>query len=74
MTNDQAAALIAAGRLLQSRGWPGGALAIDRGAGETYPQAVARRVATLDQDTRAHLRGIVAWIRDYERVEGGDTG
>lgn len=71
LPDGQAAALVAAGRLLQSRGWPGGPLVIDRGAGEVYPQSVARIVAQLDESTRARLRALVAWVRDYER---GDTG
>lgn len=69
MTDAQAAALITAGRLLQSHRWPRGPVRIDRQTGETYPQAVARVVAALDQEDRDRLRGLVAWVLDYERHE-----
>lgn len=67
MTNNQAAALIAAGRLLQSKTWPGGRIRIEPMAGEAYPQAVARVVATLDGGDREQLRGLVSWVLDYDR-------
>lgn len=69
MTNSQAAALVAAGRLLQARGWPGGPVKIEKRPGETYPQAVARVVATLEAAERDWLRGLVAWVLDYDRHE-----
>lgn len=70
MTADsQAAALIAAGRLLQSRSWPGGRVKIDKRAGETYPQAVARNIAGLEAAERNRLRNLVSWVREYERQE-----
>lgn len=64
----RAAALVAAGRLLQSRGWPGGSVRIQAAPGETYPQAVARTIAALPEHERAALRELVAWVRDYERA------
>ncbi len=67
MTNNQAAALIVAGRLLQSKTWPGGRIRIEPMASEAYPQAVARVIATLDDGDRDHLRELVAWVLDYER-------
>lgn len=72
MMNDrQATALLAAGRLLQSRTWPGGSRKIDPAAGETYPQAVARVIAMLDDSDRGHLRELVAWVLDYDRHDPG---
>lgn len=35
--------------------------------GEAYPQAVARVIATLDGSDREQLRGLVAWVLDYNR-------
>lgn len=74
-----AAALVSAGRLLQSPSWPGGRIKIEPRkregglqlgeSGETYPQAVARVVAALDDGQRAHLRELVAWVLDYQRQE-----
>jgi hypothetical protein len=71
MSNDaeKIASLLAAGRLLQSRQWPGGKREIKREAGETYPAAVLRVIKTLDPDERAKLRELVAWVRDYERAD-----
>lgn len=65
--DNQAAALLAAGRLLQSQGWPGGALRIEPRPQETYPQAVARSIAELSALDRDHLRELVAWVLDYQR-------
>lgn len=67
MNDAQARALISAGRLLQSRTWPGGSHKINPAAGETYPQAVARVIAALDDSDRGHLRELVAWVLDYDR-------
>lgn len=67
MTDQQAAALVAAGRILQSRQWPAGPIKIAPAPGETYPQAVARVVAALDAGERDRLRELVAWVLDYER-------
>lgn len=69
MNDQQAAALIAAGRILQSRQWPGSPINIALTPGETYPLAVARVIATLAASDRDHLRGLVAWVLDYERAE-----
>lgn len=69
MTPSHAAALVVAGRLLQSRAWPGGRIKIEVGPGESYPQAAARAVAALDDDGREQLRKLVAWVMDYERRE-----
>ncbi|MFH1816350.1 MAG: hypothetical protein ABIK08_17665 [Pseudomonadota bacterium] len=75
MNDRQATALLAAGRLLQSRTWPGGSRKIDPAAGETYPQAVARVIETLDSGEKGHLRELVAWILDYDRTPPtGGTG
>ncbi len=71
MNDRQATALLAAGRLLQSRTWPGGSRKIDPAAGETYPQAVARTVAALDDTDRDRLRELVAWALDYDRHDHG---
>lgn len=67
MNSNQAAALVAAGRLLQSLRWPGGGMPVTRAHGEAYPQAVARVIETLDDSEREKLRGLVAWVLDYER-------
>lgn len=67
MNDAQARALIAAGRLLQSKTWPGGKIRIEPAAGEAYPQAVARIIATLDDGDRDRLRELVAWVLDYDR-------
>ncbi len=67
MNDRQATALLAAGRLLQSRTWLGGSRKIDPAAGETYPEAVARVIATLDDGDRDRLRALVAWVLDYDR-------
>lgn len=71
MNSNQAAALVAAGRLLQSRAWPSGGMKITCVRGETYPQAVARIIATLDDGDRNHLRELVAWVLDYHRHDRG---
>ena len=71
MNDAQARALIAAGRLLQSKTWPGGKIRIEPAAGEAYPQAVARIIATLDDGDRDRLRELVAWVLDYERHDPG---
>lgn len=67
MTDEEAAALVAAGRLLQSKDWPHGRKSIKKLPGETYPQAVARVIRTLPDDERRYLRELTAWVRDYER-------
>lgn len=64
---EQIAALNAAGRLLESPQWPGGAIEIKPLAGETYEQAVTRVVATLAPAVTARLRSATSWIREYER-------
>lgn len=75
MNDRQATALLAAGRLLQSRTWPGGSRKIDPAPSETYPQAVARVIATLNITDRGHLRDLVAWVLDYDRTPPtGGTG
>lgn len=65
----QTAALLAAGRLLQSRAWPGGRQKIECNDGETYPEAVSRVIASLPPDERDHLRELVTWVREYERAD-----
>lgn len=75
MNDRQATALLSAGRLLQSRTWPGGSRKIDPAPSETYPQAVARVIATLDAGDCDHLRELVAWVLDYDRIPPtGGTG
>jgi len=69
MRDEEAAALIAAGRLLQSKNWPFGRRKIEREAGESYPAAVARVIKTLSDDEKAALRECVQWVRSYERNE-----
>lgn len=69
MNAAQARALVATGRILQSKSWQGGRVKIEKREGETYPQAVARVVDRIDPDARARLRELVAWVLDYERGE-----
>lgn len=69
MDDETVAALLAAGRLLQSKQWFWGKRQIKRERGETYPQAVLRVIQTLDPDERAKLRELVSWVRDYERTD-----
>ena len=71
MNDAQAAALIAAGRLLQSKTWSGGRMRIEPTAGQAYPQAVARVIETLDDGDRDRLRELVAWVLDYDRHDSG---
>lgn len=75
MNDRQAAALLAAGRLLQSKSWLGGCRKIDPAPGETYPQAVARVIAELVDGDRDYLRKLVAWVLSYDRTPPtGGTG
>jgi threonine synthase len=69
MEDKEAAALVAAGRLLQSKTWPYGRKKIEREAGESYPAAVARAIKGLPEDEREKLRELTQWVRDYERAE-----
>jgi len=69
MSEEKIAALIAAGRLLQSKQWPGGKREIKREHGESYPQAVLRVIRTLDESEREKLRELTEWVRDYERAD-----
>lgn len=69
MTDEEAAAFVAAGRLLQSRDWPSGRKSIQKLPGETYPQAMARVIGTLPEDERRYLRELTSWVREYERAE-----
>lgn len=62
-------ALLTAGRLLQSRDWPGGKVRIERQAGEAYPEAVARVIDELEPADRDKLRELVRWVMDYEDEE-----
>lgn len=62
-------ALLAAGRLLQSKDWPGGKVRITRLAGESYPDAVARVIGELTPADRDKLRELVRWVMDYEYAE-----
>ena len=65
MNDRQHAALLAAGRLLQSRGWPGGTVKIVTRKGENYPEAVARVIAeTQSPDSRDRLRELAKWVRE----------
>lgn len=65
----QVQALLAAGRLLQSRDWPGGKVPIKRLAGESYPDAVARTITGLEPAGRDKLRDLTRWVMDYEDTE-----
>lgn len=67
MNESQVRALIGAGRLLQSKAWPGGRVEIDKREGESYPQAVSRAIVALDEADRQRLRDLVAWVLEYER-------
>lgn len=67
MNEVQARALIAAGRLLQSKAWPGGRVKIERREGEIYPQAVSRAISTFDESDRGRLRELVMWVLEYEQ-------
>jgi hypothetical protein len=69
MTPEQEKALIAAGRLLQAEDWPSGPMKIEVRKGETYAAAVKRTIDKLSLADRAWLRGLVAWIREYERED-----
>jgi hypothetical protein len=69
MDDEKAAALVAAGRLLQSKDWFWGKREIKRAPGETYPAAVLRVIQTLPADERAKLRELTEWVRDYERAD-----
>lgn len=69
LSNEQTAALLAAGRLLQSRVWLGGRKTIVRENRETYPEAVMRVIAGLPSDERGRLRELAAWVRSYERFD-----
>ena len=66
-TNGQIMSLLAAGRLLQSKTWPGGRVGIAKMSGESYPAAVARAIAALSAAEREGLRELVSWVRDYEQ-------
>lgn len=68
MNESQARALIAAGRLLQSKTWPGGRVRIEKREGESYPQGVSRAIAALNEADRQQLRELVAWVMEYERL------
>lgn len=66
VTDEEADAYIAAGRLLQSRQWPFGRKAIEKTHGETYPNAVKRVIDTLADNELRVLRELVSWVRSYE--------
>lgn len=84
MNETHVRALIAAGRLLQSDNWPGGRMKIGKREGESYPQAVTRAIAALEEADRHRLRELVTWVLAYEqsecrmdkniRVTNGDSG
>lgn len=69
MNEAQARALVAAGRLLQSKAWPGSRVKIEKREGETYPQAVSRVISTFDDSDRGHLRELVTWVLEYEQFD-----
>lgn len=66
VTDEEADAYIAAGRLLQSRQWPFGRRSIEKANGETYPDAVKRVIDTLTENELRVLRELVTWVRSYE--------
>lgn len=68
MTDAQAAALVAAGRILQSRHWSP-PIKIEKTAGESYPEAVLRTIGGLTKNDRARLRELVVFVREYEEAE-----
>ena len=69
MDDETVAALLAAGRLLQSKQWFSGRKTIEREPGESYPQAVLQVIQTLPTDERNKLRELVSWVRDYGRAD-----
>jgi hypothetical protein len=69
MDDETVAALLAAGRLLQSKQWFSGKKTIKREEGETYPMAVLRVIQTLPPPERAKLRELTQWVREYERAD-----
>lgn len=64
-------ALMIAGRLLQSKDWPGGKVRIQSVDGESYPEAVARVITNLSPASRGHLRESVSWVMDFEDADTG---
>lgn len=73
MNDAQARAMIAAGRLLQSKAWRGGRVKIEKREGETYPQAVSRTISTFDDSDRNHLRELVTWVLEYEQFDNSSS-
>jgi hypothetical protein len=69
MKDETAAALVAAGRLLQSKTWPNGRKTIQCQPGEKYPQAVRRVIEGLPDDEKNTLRELTQWVRSYEQYE-----
>lgn len=69
MNESRVRALLAAGRLLQSKTWPSGRVKIEKREGEDYPQAVARVIAALNNIERHRLRELVVWVLEYEQLE-----
>jgi hypothetical protein len=74
MRDEEAAALVAAGRLLQSKTWPGGQKKIVCQPGEKYPEAVRRVIETLSDDEKNKLRELTQWVRSYEQHEHESRG
>lgn len=69
INSEQEKALIVAGRLLQAEDWPSGPMKIEVRDGESYAAAVKRTINKLSPADRAWLRGLVIWIREYERED-----
>lgn len=61
-SDEQAAFLVAAGRLIQA-----GGRRIERLPGERYPAAVLRVVANLPAEERERIRELSRWVREYEK-------
>lgn len=66
-TDEQASALIAAGRILQSKEWHYGQIKIKKMNGERYPESVKKAIDSLTENQKEHLRDLISWVRDYEK-------
>ena len=67
-TDEQAAALVVAGRFLQSQDWPSGRKKIEPRGGENYPEAVLRAICALPKEEQEVLRELTSWVREYEKA------
>lgn len=67
-TDEQAAALVVAGRLLQSKNWPSGRKKIEPLSDENYPEAVLRAICALPKEEQEMLRELTSWVREYSKA------